>query len=139
RRRTASRSVSLSPSRHHRITTVGGPQPRPSDCSSWPGSPSSSLPAAVLKPRSANADDEDGRVPVNLHPVTDEVAETVLPEAAGTSPAVRVPLGRLFVNAGLLTETQVDDALREGSQTGERLGEVVVRRGLVTEEKVAQL
>ena len=78
-------------------------------------------------------------MPVNLHPVTDEVAETVLPEAAGTPSAVRVPLGRLFVNAGLLTETQVDDALREGSQTGERLGEVVVRRGLVTEEKVAQL
>jgi len=79
-------------------------------------------------------------VPVNLHPVTDDVAESVLPDAAAGSPVVdRIPLGRLFVNAGVLTEAQVDDALREGSQTGERLGEVVVRRGLVSEEKVAQL
>jgi len=77
---------------------------------------------------------------VNLHPVTDDVAEPVLPEAAvGGAPADRIPLGRLFVKAGMLTETQVDDALREGSQTGERLGEVVVRRGLATEEKVAQM
>ena len=43
------------------------------------------------------------------------------------------------MNAGLLTEAQVDEALREGSQTGERLGEVVVRRGLASEEKVAQM
>jgi MshEN domain len=79
-------------------------------------------------------------VSVNLHPVTDDVAEAVLPEAAaGGVPVDRIPLGRLFVNAGLLTEAQVDDALREGSQTGERLGEVVVRRGLATEEKVAQM
>jgi hypothetical protein len=79
-------------------------------------------------------------VSVNFHPVTDEVAEPVLPEAAvGHAPVDRIPLGRLFVNAGLLTETQVDDALREGSQTGERLGEVIVRRRLVTEEKVAQM
>jgi Type II secretion system (T2SS), protein E, N-terminal domain len=79
-------------------------------------------------------------VSVNLHPVTDDVAEPVLPEAAvGPPPVDRIPLGRLFVNAGLLTEGQVDDALREGSQTGERLGEVIVRRGLVTEEKVAQM
>ena len=77
---------------------------------------------------------------VNLHPVTDEVAEAVLPETrAGEAPADRIPLGRLFVNAGLLTEAQVDEALREGSQTGERLGEVVVRRGLASEEKVAQM
>jgi hypothetical protein len=72
--------------------------------------------------------------------VTDEVAETVLPEAAaGEARVDRIPLGRLFVNAGFLTEGQVDEALREGSQTGERLGEVIVRRGLVTEEKVAQM
>jgi hypothetical protein len=95
--------------------------------------------AEVLKPGSANADDEGGRVSVNLHPVTEDVAEPVLPEAAGPSPVDRIPLGRLFVNAGLLTEAQVDDALREGSQTGERLGEVIVRRGLVTEERVAQM
>jgi Type II secretion system (T2SS), protein E, N-terminal domain len=74
------------------------------------------------------------------HPVTDEVADTVLPEAAaGTPPADRIPLGRFFVNAGILNESQVDSALYEGSQTGERLGEVIVRRGLATEDQVAQM
>jgi hypothetical protein len=34
---------------------------------------------------------------------------------------------------------QLDDALYEGSRTGERLGEVVVRRGLATEDDVARL
>jgi Type II secretion system (T2SS), protein E, N-terminal domain len=77
---------------------------------------------------------------VNLHPVTDEVAEDVLPEAAaGSPPADRIPLGRFFVNAGILTEAQVDSALFEGSQTGERLGEVIVRRGLASEDQVAQM
>src|SRR5438552_3339257 len=81
-----------------------------------------------------------GRVPVNLQPVTDEVAEDVLPEAAvGSPPADRIPLGRFFVNAGLLTESQIDGALFEGSQTGERLGEVIMRRGMATEEQVAQM
>src|SRR5207244_7053260 len=33
---------------------------------------------------------------------------------------------------------QLDDALYEGSQTGDRLGEVVVRRGLASEDDVAR-
>jgi Type II secretion system (T2SS), protein E, N-terminal domain len=51
----------------------------------------------------------------------------------------RIPLGRFFVNAGILAESQIDSALYEGSQTGERLGEVLVRRGMATEEQVAQM
>jgi hypothetical protein len=50
----------------------------------------------------------------------------------------RVPLGRLFVESGLLNDAQVEDALFEGSQTGERLGEIVVRRGLISEEDLAK-
>jgi hypothetical protein len=50
----------------------------------------------------------------------------------------RVPLGRLFVESGLLNDAQVEDALFEGSQTGERLGEIVVRRGLISEEDLAR-
>lgn len=57
----------------------------------------------------------------------------------GTEAAVRVPLGQLLIQAGHLTQVQLDDALYEGSRTGERLGEVVVRRGLASEDDVARL
>ena len=50
----------------------------------------------------------------------------------------RVPLGRLLVEAGLLTDSQVDDALFEAGQTGERLGEIAVRRGMLSEEDLAR-
>jgi len=50
----------------------------------------------------------------------------------------RVPLGRLLVESGLLNDAQVEDALFEGGQTGERLGEIVVRRGLISEEDLAK-
>jgi type IV pilus assembly protein PilB len=45
----------------------------------------------------------------------------------------------MLVEAGLLTKGQLDEALAEGTETGERLGEVVVRRGWVREEDVAML
>jgi len=50
----------------------------------------------------------------------------------------RVPLGRLLVESGLLNDAQVEDALFEGGQTGERLGEIVVRRVLISEEDLAK-
>jgi Type II secretion system (T2SS), protein E, N-terminal domain len=50
----------------------------------------------------------------------------------------RVPLGRLFVEAGLLSDSQVDDVLNESSQTGERIGEIAVRRGMISEEDLAR-
>ncbi len=55
------------------------------------------------------------------------------------APTERVPLGRLLVDAGFLTRAQLDDCLFEGSKTGERIGEVVVRRGLASEDDVARL
>ena len=55
------------------------------------------------------------------------------------APVERVPLGRLLVDAGFLTRTQLDDCLFEGSKTGERIGEVVVRRDLATEDDIARL
>jgi len=45
----------------------------------------------------------------------------------------------MLVEAGLATTGQVDDALAEAHDTGERLGEVVVRRGWATEDDVAIL
>ena len=73
---------------------------------------------------------------------------TVVPDAAAAgqlSPAdeplvaERVPLGQLLVAEGFLDNAQLDQALRAGSQTGERLGEVVVRQGLASEEDIARL
>jgi hypothetical protein len=58
---------------------------------------------------------------------------------AGTDAPVRIPLGQLLIQNGFLTQVQLDDALYEGSRTGERLGEVVVRRGLASEDDVARL
>jgi hypothetical protein len=58
---------------------------------------------------------------------------------AGAEASTRVPLGQLLIQGGFLTQVQLDDALYEGSRTGERLGEVVVRRGLASEDDVAKL
>jgi len=58
---------------------------------------------------------------------------------AGAETQTRVPLGQLLIQAGFLTQVQLDDALYEGSRTGERLGEVIVRRGLASEDDVARL
>src|SRR5580765_4743963 len=71
-----------------------------------------------------------------LHPVPDEDVADGSPTPEGVA---RVPLGRLLVAEGLLTEAQVDDALFEGGQTGERLGEIVVRRGLLSEDEIAKV
>lgn len=70
-----------------------------------------------------------------------------LPDAAGSGgvphePAptpARPPLGSLLTGGGYITETQLADALAEGTATGQRLGEVVVLRGWVSEDDVAKL
>jgi hypothetical protein len=60
-------------------------------------------------------------------------------EAAAADAAERAPLGRLLVEGDHLSQAQLDDALYEASRTGERIGEVVVRRGLVSEDDIARL
>jgi Type II secretion system (T2SS), protein E, N-terminal domain len=55
------------------------------------------------------------------------------------APPPRLPLGRLLVEAGITDDVGVDDAVREGQETGERLGEVVIRRGWANDEQIAQL
>ena len=67
------------------------------------------------------------------------MSQKALAGADSPETPVRVPLGQLLIQAGFLTQVQLDDALYEGSRTGERLGEVVVRRGLATEDDVARL
>src|SRR5215210_6192555 len=68
-----------------------------------------------------------------------EAPAATSPAAPGAGPApVRRPLGELLIERGLITPVQLDEALREGAQTGERLGEVVVRRCWATEDDVAR-
>ncbi len=59
--------------------------------------------------------------------------------AAETAGPGRAALGQLLVRGGHISPVQLDGALEEGSRTGERLGEVVVKRGWVTEDDIARL
>lgn len=70
----------------------------------------------------------DGEVIVDPEASVEEAAKTQRPA-----------LGALLIEAGLVTAEQIRAALAEGLATGERLGEVIVRRGWATEERVAQL
>ncbi|MDI9245269.1 pilus assembly protein PilB [Marinobacter sp. CHS3-4] len=45
-------------------------------------------------------------------------------------------LGRLLVNRGYLSESQLDDGLRLQRETGQRLGEVFVQSGWITEREL---
>jgi hypothetical protein len=49
------------------------------------------------------------------------------------------PLGRLFVERGLLTEEQLDRALADQAANGGRLGEKLVERGYVSGTALARL
>ena len=51
----------------------------------------------------------------------------------------RAALGSLLIQSGIATKSQVKEAVNEGLQTGERLGEVAVRRGWATQEQIAIL
>jgi hypothetical protein len=56
-----------------------------------------------------------------------------------TQAPARKPLGQLLREAGFLTEAQLEVALNDGTRTGERLGEVVVRCGWASEDDIAKL
>ena len=60
-------------------------------------------------------------------------------EHAGSPGGSRPPLLSLLVEAGVAEEDQLRIALAEGMGRGERLGEVVLRRGWLDEEGLAQL
>lgn len=50
----------------------------------------------------------------------------------------RIPLGALLVKQGKVTLEEIDRALEEYSGKGMRLGEVLIDKGLITEEDLAQ-
>ena len=51
----------------------------------------------------------------------------------------RQALGTMLIERNFLTEAQLAEALEEGAASGERLGEVVVRRGWVGEDDLAKV
>jgi len=61
------------------------------------------------------------------------------PGEAGAAGVTRPPLLSLLVDAGVAPEAQLRLALAEGMGRGERLGEVVLRRGWIDEDGLAQL
>jgi hypothetical protein len=98
-----------------------------------------------MKPRS------DKHLPVETEQVYRNVDGTVAVERitrdAPPSPTLdrrkrperRPSLAGLLVNGGFTTYEQITEALEEGLGTGERLGEVIVRRGWATQEDLAAL
>ena len=52
--------------------------------------------------------------------------------------ANRTALGTLLIERGFLDSERLDEALRVGADTGERLGEVVVRMGWASEDDLAR-
>jgi hypothetical protein len=49
------------------------------------------------------------------------------------------PLGELFLDAGLISQSELDEALSEQTQTRERLGQILVSRGLVSEPELLRV
>jgi hypothetical protein len=62
--------------------------------------------------------------------------ETVIARGAAVG---RRPLGALLIEAGIASEDEIQDALDECIRTRERLAEVVLRRGWISERKLARL
>ncbi len=54
-------------------------------------------------------------------------------------PAAAPPLGEMLVNYGLLSEVNLERALKQQKQTKKRLGQVLVKMGLVTYAQVAEV
>jgi len=50
----------------------------------------------------------------------------------------RVRLGEVLVEAGLITQAQLEQALQAQNATGDRLGKVLVKMGLATPEAIAK-
>ncbi len=50
--------------------------------------------------------------------------------------ATKKKLGEILLKSGLITEAQIEEALDKQRKTGERLGSTLVELGYITEEKI---
>jgi Type II secretion system (T2SS), protein E, N-terminal domain len=88
-----------------------------------PLTPLTLTPPAPLEPQAPPA-----AAPVGAHPAPLPVSDMR-----------DVPLGTLIFREGLLTEEQLEEALQDGMRRGKRLGEVLLERGLVSENDLGRL
>jgi glycosyltransferase involved in cell wall biosynthesis len=74
----------------------------------------------------------------NWEHITSETLKlyTALTTSVNTSSEQVKPIGSYLVEAGLLSQSQIDVALGEQKATGNRLGEVLVKRGWIKEETI---
>ncbi|MDR7523286.1 MAG: type II secretion system ATPase GspE [Armatimonadota bacterium] len=75
------------------------------------------------------------------HTIMVEVGEAAGRPAGGPEdrpPQRRVRLGQILLEAGIITQAQLKDALTEQQKTGERIGVVIQRLGLGSQEGVAR-
>jgi len=56
-----------------------------------------------------------------------------------SEPLRKRPIGSLFVEKGLVTQEELDDALLEQRESGQRLGEILVERGHVSRIELASV
>ena len=56
-----------------------------------------------------------------------------------STPMKKRPIGSLFVEKGFVTQDQLDDALREQKESGQRLGEILVERGHISRIDLASV
>jgi hypothetical protein len=64
------------------------------------------------------------------------LSELMMSKQAQASHVSRMPLGLIFVSRGLLTSAQLRDAVDEQKETGGEIGEILVRRGWLSEMQV---
>jgi type IV pilus assembly protein PilB len=51
---------------------------------------------------------------------------------------LRKKIGDIFIEKGLITSTQLAEALREQEKTGHKVGQILVERGLITDEQLLE-
>jgi type IV pilus assembly protein PilB len=93
----------------------------------------------TLRParQSSDVSDAEGAAWPSTEPAPTPTPDTSLTEAAVGR--LRPSLASLLADEGVATMDQLEEALAEGMKSGERLGEVVLRRGWINEAGLAQL
>jgi hypothetical protein len=93
----------------------------------------------TLRParQSSDVSDAEAAVQPPAAPAPSPTPDTSLSEAAVGR--LRPSLASLLADEGVATRDQLEEALAEGMKSGERLGEVVLRRGWINEAGLAQL
>jgi hypothetical protein len=93
----------------------------------------------TLRParQSSDVSDAEGAASPSPEPAPTPAPDTSLTEAAVGR--LRPSLASLLADEGVATMDQLEEALAEGMKSGERLGEVVLRRGWINEAGLAQL